>query len=316
LCFASHSSQPSSYSKATEVWGNDERDEQLALSDRRVFLLAKRESAKHYPAPFRRGGCRAARDRIAVVMRRSRAEVNRTPRTRVHEDLRRRCLARASAAREQLRAQHRSIGSSGEERHADVSIISAIVAEELRRTPHRDGPSEARPSAWSEADEAALQAALGKEAYLELMAATEETLLREYENGADDDHHHADHWSSDAAREYEMYVAAQAEEHDATGDEAGAVLCPLCVRSTLTLSGDGHVTCRGGLHEGSCPLRLPAQGHPAPIELLRSRMDTLLHKHSQQCGGQACCRLPLPAESSLGLLLFCCPACGCAVGVV
>ena len=117
-------------------------------------------------------------------------------------------------------------------------------------------------------------------------------------------------------QEYDMYMTAQAEEHDATGDEAGAVLCPLCVRSTLALSGDGHVMCRNGLHDGSCPLRLPAQGHPAPIELLRERMDVLLREHSQQCGGQACCRLPLPAESSLGLLLFCCPACGCAVGVV
>ena len=75
---------------------------------------------------------------------------------------------------------------------------------------------------------------------------------------------------------------------------AGRPRRPLCVRSTLALSGDGHVMCRSGLDDGSCPLRLPAQGHPAPIELLRERMDVMLREHSQQCGGQACCRLPLP----------------------
>lgn len=241
-----------------------------------------------------------------------------TPRTRVNEDLKRRCLARASAAREQLRAQHRFMGDSSETRsQTDASLVSAIIAEELRRVP--PGQSEARPSAWSEADEAALQAALGKDAYLELMAATESELLRECERDAqqvemDEQCRIAGEWSAGAAREYDEYLAAQAEEHEATGDEQGesAVLCPLCVRSRLTLSPDGFVTCCGA----DCALRLDARGHPAPVELLRERMDTLLQQHTQRCGGQPCCRLPLPAETSLGMLLFCCPACGCAVGVV
>lgn len=215
-------------------------------------------------------------------------------------------------------------------------MISTIVAEELRRKTPGSG-SDAQPSAWSEADEAALQATLGREAYLELMAATEEVLLRELggdlptdELGGDD---HQFTQSAAAAREYEEFIAAQAEsfedEDDGFGEDA-AVLCPLCVRSTLVHKSDGFIVCRreslGGTsaqptwkqcgESGGCTLRLDARGHLAPLELLRERMDVLLREHSQRCTGQACCRLPQPAEQSLGMLLFCCTTCGTTTGVV
>ena len=195
--------------------------------------------------------------------------------------------------------------------------MASIVAEELRRTPVG---GEARPSAWSEEDEALLQAQLGREAYLELMAATEESLLQELESVVSvDATTSASEWSSE--QEYEEFLAAEDAMLAAQGVAAqpsdsqhASVLCPLCVRAPLALTADGCVTCSAA--GDGCAMRLDARGHPAPLELLRERMDTLLREHARQCGGQACCRLPLPAESSLGLLLFCCPACGCAVGVV
>ena len=109
---------------------------------------------------------------------------------------------------------------------------------------------------------------------------------------------------------------ARASRSVAVGcDAAGSgVLCPLCARGLLTLAPDGCVACSAAAD--GCALRLDARGHPAPIELLRERMDALLCEHGRRCGGPPSCRLPLPAERHLGMLLFCCATCGVATGVV
>ena len=77
-----------------------------------------------------------------------RGERSRDPTRTIKEDLRRRCLVRAAAQRQALLAQHRQA--------SEAISMATIVAEELRRTPV--GGDAARPSAWSEADEATLQA--------------------------------------------------------------------------------------------------------------------------------------------------------------
>ena len=188
--------------------------------------------------------------------------------------------------------------------------MASIVADELRRT--QTGSETARPSAWSEADEATLQAALGREAYLELIAATEETLLRELQREDAVD-------GGSSAQEFEEYLAAEdallAQDFETSSPVSeSAVLCPLCMRARLILTADGCVACSAAAD--GCALHLDARGHPAPLDLLRERMDVLLREHAQQCGGPPCCRLPLPPERQIGMLLFCCPACGIATGVV
>ena len=225
----------------------------------------------------------------------------------MNEDLRRRCLARAAAAREQQRMANRNSNDQ-------KTTLSAIVAEELRRDTMVPTEVDARPSAWTEADEAALQEALGQEAYLELMAATEESLMHDLGYGQDGmQRRQLQHWE-DAEAEYEAYEAAQAAVAlDAAEDQQhDQVLCPLCVRANLLHTSDGFVSCTNE----QCALRLDARGHPAPLELLRERMDLLLREHSQRCQGQACCRRPLQTEQSLGMLLFSCPTCGTTCGVV
>ena len=213
-------------------------------------------------------------------------------------------------------------------RHASEQLsMASIVAEELRRSPSET----ARPSAWSEADEARLQATLGREAYIELMAATEEELVRELQQQEEAAAAAAAAGSgaaptgsvADGALEYEEFLEAEdallqqiAEAEAADGGLGGPsnVLCPLCVRAPLVLTADGCVACSAA--GDGCALRLDARGHPQPLELLRERMDTLLREHGQRCGGPPCCRLPAVHERHLGMLLFCCNTCGVSVGVV
>lgn len=233
----------------------------------------------------------------------------------IKEDLRRRCLMRAAAQRQALLAQHRQA--------ADAISMAAIVADEVRRT--RTGSDAARPSAWSEADEALLQVQLGREAYLELMAETEEMLLHELQQ------HHGS--SSDTSaesamtHEYEDYLAAESDllEHLAAVDSAASppfteaesessILCPLCLRARVTQTADGAVACAAA--GDGCALYLDARGHPDPVGLLRTRMEALLREHGQRCSGAPQCRLPLPTERPLGMLLFCCTTCGLVTGVV
>jgi hypothetical protein len=206
---------------------------------------------------------------------------------------------------------------------AEGLSISQIVAEELQHTPV--GRGDATASAWTETDDAQLQATLGRDAYLELMAATEELIMRELEQhgeGALDAEEAANGEAAAAVHEYEAYLAAEAEsarEAEALLAEGStdAVLCPLCARGTLIVAPDGIVVCTCS-QIAACPLRLDARGHPAPIDVLRERMDALITEHSRHCDGLASCRLPTLAEQQqgLGMLLFCCSTCNARVGVV
>ena len=241
---------------------------------------------------------------------------DRDPTRTIKEDLRRRCLVRAAAQRQALLGQHRQ---------ASMAIsMASIVAEELRKCC--SGGAEARPSAWSEMDEARLQEQLGQDAYLELMAATEESLLREMHQvealaqagGADNEEQEYEEYLAAEDALYAQSAAEGAEpslllDADASSME-DRVLCPLCVRARLVLLPDGCIACSAA--GDGCMLRLDARGHPAPLALLRERMDRLLREHSQHCQGAPCCRLPLPAERHVGMLLFCCVSCGTATGVV
>ena len=253
------------------------------------------------------------------------AKMARDPTRTIKDQLRRRCLMRAAEQRHALLAKSRALeglamdASDMAPAAMDTIDMAAIVADEVRRA--RAGEDASGPQSWDEADEARLQAQLGRDAYLELMAAAEQSLIDELETGAGGG---SGEWLM--AQEYEAYLAAEEEDLSlaAAADaeyssqpEAGdaTVLCPLCVRAHLTLTSDGCVACSGAAD--GCTLRLDARGHPAPLELLRERMESLLSEHGRRCGGQPCCRLPLnPAEQALGMLLFCCPVCGIATGVV
>ena len=88
----------------------------------------------------------------------------------------------------------------------------------------------------------------------------------------------------------------------------------VCERGALLHTADGWVVCNRGA-AGDCALRLWAEGHPAPIELLRERMATLLSQHGLACRGRARCRLPTEFEAT-GRLLMSCETCGSNVVVV
>ena len=122
--------------------------------------------------------------------------------------------------------------------------------------------------------------------------------------------------------EYEAFLdwaaqgdAARLREAADEADGGGAsVLCPLCERGALLHTADGWVVCNRGA-AGDCALRLWAEGHPAPVELLRERMATLLSQHGLACRGRARCRLPTEFEAT-GRLLMSCETCGSNVEVV
>ena len=189
--------------------------------------------------------------------------------------------------------------------------MASIVADEMRRA--RSGEAEARPSAWSETDDANLQVMLGRDEYLVLMAEAEEALMREIEL-------EEAMMAPNGEHEYEEYLAAEeamlaAAEGDASQPSDADVLCPVCVRAPLLLTAEGCVACSAA--SDSCTLRLDARGHPAPLEHLRARMETLIRDHSRSCSGAHTCRLPTNAtEAALGMLLFSCSTCGVVTGVV
>ena len=244
--------------------------------------------------------------------------------------LKHRCLQHAQHKRHDLlstrrlsAAGHASTGE-GDQMVDDTMQWREIVQAELNSVARneRGAPS----SFWTEADEAALQRQLGPDGYLELMAATEEMLLRELQSdvaylggtsvGPD---------TEGSSREYEAFLAQEEATIAACAEDIGAmsgeiVLCPLCMRGTLQLLADGTIVSgRSAADGGGCTLRLDSRGHPAPLEALRELMCALLTEHGQQCQGFACCRLPTPQEQAAGAagaLLLACPQCGADVPVV
>ena len=261
--------------------------------------------AKMEPAPDD-----AAQPAATRVVRRMRAASRNTPSaTRLKEDLRRRCLARVAEQRATLVSQRRRAHIAIEADGCEMDTLATGRADAIGSTAA--APSNT-PIAWTEADEARLQAQLGHEGYLELMAATEEALLRELEQdltclGED----------ASATREYDDYLAAEEQyafAQMAAGECDDGVLCPVCFQANLQLDAEGFVACAA-----RCGLYLDARqaaGHP--LELLRSRLNALHLDHGQRCGGMVACRMTAPGaeQAALGPLAFGCDVCGYCARVV
>ncbi len=246
----------------------------------------------------------------------------RTTTQRFRDELRRRCIVRAAEQRHHLLAQLRGASTS--------DICQDIIRKELNAVGTRS---------WAEEDEVQLQEALGREAYIDLMAATEQSLQCEIERAVSELDGGGDaamrigaspleQEQELALREYESFLAAQEAEMVAyaadiaesspsfgAADSVDAVPCPLCVSAPLVVTSDGCVECSSRA-AGRCGLRLETHGHPAPLQLLRDRMCRLLEEHGARCRGRACCRLPSATEATMGLLLLSCSTCGLCVGVV
>ena len=223
------------------------------------------------------------------------------------EDLRRRCVQRAQEHRRQLLARRRD-APSGEDDAVPMdaqALCREIVSSEMLSGGGGDDP-------WAH---------LSHDAYIELMTATEQTLLQELRADvavlADDD--------EVAAAQYEEYLRSEDERMQALLEEAEAdghggpalheehVPCPLCEHGAVwqTL---GTLECSRCASHG-CTFRLLTHDHPAPLLLLRERLGTLLGQHAASgCCGAPRCRLPVPGEQSL--LLLGCDVCGVQVSVV
>ena len=239
--------------------------------------------------------------------------------TRLKEDLRRRALARVAEQRAALVQRRRT--EPGVSNALDMELQWASMG----GSRAAGGSTSMSSLAWTEADEARLQEQLGHEAYLELMAATEEALLRELESDVTDLDQEEERRVAEACAisEYEELLLDE-ELQELSGLESGGggaavssddvVLCPLCWRAGLALDGLGFVTCAA-----QCGLRLDARGATSPpLELLRARLNTLHTDHSRRCTASAGgCRITLPSEQeTLGLLAFGCDACGYCARVV
>ena len=235
--------------------------------------------------------------------------------SRLKDDLRRRCLARTTSQRAALIARRRQVHGSVTESHA-----AALGAELMNTYDQRTHACVSRTTAWTEADEARLQFELGNEAYLELMAATEESLLLELEADVATLEDTASVEDEPAVREYEAMLAAEecqllqeAERAPVSDGAAGSVLCPICWQAPLLLDASGFVTC-----SASCGVHLDARTAPSePLELLRARLDQLHNEHRRTCSAVAGARIPTLIERpTLGQLAFACPTCGVCTRIV
>lgn len=220
---------------------------------------------------------------------------------RWHAELRRRCQERLTQSRKGRVAQARSAVVSP---HTQSDAPWGMDQDYARGAAGAVGGA----SSWSEADERAIYQQLGHDAYIELMAATEQDLLRELE--AD-----VAFLSEGNTSEYEAYLTHEDALLRAAADEVSAGLaapdtvpCPLCMRGALQLRADGIIVC--SLGSDGCALQLDSRGHHAPVEALRARMCSLLQSHGQQCRGLAYCRMPPPGEEGAGRLLLTCNECG------
>ena len=273
-----------------------------------------------------------------------RSSLRATPRTRLKDDLCRRCLANLLQRRAALVSQSRQMAGGA------AAVCQSVIREEFWRASADAATSDdeahpaailpAMPTAWTEEDELRMQEQLGRDQYQELMAATEEALRLELERdiaSLGDGSFPLDPAAPIVSapgceyEQYEEFLRAE-EDHmmlahsnammdDLMGEGAlsdDRVLCPLCSRGELGLSPDGWVRC-SLLACGACQLALDARGaQSSPLELLRDRMCSLILEHSKRCAADAQCRLPIPGgtELHLGQLAFCCSVCGLAERVV
>ena len=187
-----------------------------------------------------------------------RASSSRTPSRKEESErytatLRRRCIARAQDARQALLSRQRGISDGLDASAVARDIISAELREAscagwARRGPSQDGEPDPH-------------ADLDFEAYAELLAATEQSLLAELrEDVASLD--------GPGGEEYEAFLdwAAQGDEarlREAADEADGggaSVLCPLCERGALLHTADGWVVCNRRRRR----LRAPAVGRGPP----------------------------------------------------
>lgn len=212
---------------------------------------------------------------------------------RALEGLRRRCLSRARQQRCELIQRSRQDGGGADAAAAalETPSLHGIVASELRSAA----------AGWSAADWSAAD-----RDYVDIMAALEQQLLRDLEADVASlvEDEYLAYESSEEARLQQLLASDSAHGAD-------AVLCPLCYQGYLNVSTEGCIEC-----SSPCPLRIDARGHPAPLELLRERMCSLLQQHGCGCDGIPSCRLPSVSERSLGMLVLSCERCGLLTGVV
>ena len=216
------------------------------------------------------------------------------------QDLRRRCMIRAKQHRTELLAAAR--GTDTQLRTLCHSIISAEMEESSPRGAAFRSPAGAAGSSDDHMHN------VGHDEYVEMMAAMEEEIERELRAEL---HGGLAPCVEQELEDYEAYERAKFEE--SSGEpESAAVLCPLCMQGQLALTPTRCVAC----DRAGCALRLDAGAHPAPIEMLRERMCTLMDEHGRRCHATPGCRMPTPAERQHGALFFGCPACGMHAAVV
>ena len=91
--------------------------------------------------------------------------------------------------------------------------------------------------------------------------------------------------------------------------------CPLCGEGVAWQT-QGALACSRNASHG-CAFHLFTHDHPAPLQLLRERMSTLLQQHAASgCHGIARCRLPGFGEAGAGRLLLECETCRVQTTVV
>tara|TARA_B110001452_G_scaffold70553_1_gene56971 strand:+ start:584 stop:1333 length:750 start_codon:yes stop_codon:yes gene_type:complete len=228
------------------------------------------------------------------------------------EALRQRCVARAQQHRREVLLRRRE-GGSAEPMDAQA-LCREIVSAEMRSGGCGVVDDDDDDSPWAH---------LSQDAFIDIMTATEQTLLQEMRDdlasiddigGGDDE---------EAARHYEEYlrgeeerIQALLEQEEAQPPDGGGgnlVPCPLCHQGFVWQT-QGVLECsQRGSH--GCAFRLLTHDHPAPLQLLRERLGTLLQQHALSgCRGHAQCRMPIAGEA--GMLLLGCGTCGSQVTVV
>ena len=228
------------------------------------------------------------------------------------EALRQRCVARAQQHRRELLLRRRE-GGSAEPMDAQA-LCREIVSAEMRSSG--GGFSD------YDDDDGGPWADLSHDAFIDIMMATEQTLLQEMRDdlaslddiGGGDDEAAARHYEEYLRGEEERIQALlEQEEAQPTDSGSGLVPCPLCHQGFVWQT-QGVLECsRRGSH--GCAFQLLTHDHPAPLQLLRERLGTLLQQHALSgCRGHAQCRMPIAGEA--GMLLLSCGTCGSQVTVV
>lgn len=219
--------------------------------------------------------------------------------------LRQRCVARAQQHRRELLLRRRE-GCSVEPMDAQA-LCREIVSAEMRSG-----------GVVVDNDDDSPWAHLSHDTFIDIMTATEQTLLQEMRDDLASIGDVGGGDNEEAARHYEEYMQGEEERIQAlleqeeaqppdSGSSSNLVPCPLCHQGFVWQTQGGLECNRRGSH--GCAFQLLTHDHPAPLQLLRERLGTRLQQHALSgCRGHAQCRLPLAGEA--GMLLLGCGTCG------